>query len=154
MRYLKPFNEAVTQDNIELCCVDLFDDDFELRSHSQTGVTTVQLMKNIISLLPEGRSNVHDVIDKHSSNYRQGRITISGKNFDHITTENNRDLTDKENKLISQVSDTANLLRHYSTTKDNSLDRIDIMIINRGIQDPMTFQYTKFITQINIIFYL
>ena len=79
---------------------ELFDDDFELRSHSQTGVTTVQLMKNIISLLPEGRSNVHDVIDKHSSNYRQGRITISGKNFDHITTANNRDLTDKENKLI------------------------------------------------------
>ncbi len=153
MRYLKPFNEAVTQDNIELCCVDLFDDGFELRSHSQTGVTTVQLMKNIISL-PEGRSNVHDVIDKHSSNYRQGKITISGKNFDHITTDSNRDLTDKENKLISRVSDTANLLRHYSTTKDNSLDRIDIMIIHRGIQDPMTFQYTKFITQINIIFYL
>jgi hypothetical protein len=34
MKYLKSFNESITQDNIELCCVDLFDDGFELRGYN------------------------------------------------------------------------------------------------------------------------
>jgi hypothetical protein len=96
------------------------------------------------------------VFDEHSKNYRQGTITISGRNFDHvITTERDRNLpfTDKENKLISQVSDAANLLSHYSSTK-GSVDRVVITIVNRGLQNPYNFQYERYITQINILFYL
>lgn len=155
MKYLKPFNEAVTQDDIELCCVDLFDDGFELSGYNKTGKTIIQLVKNITSSLPDDQSNIV-VIDEHLKNYRQGTITISGRNFDHvITTERSRDLpfTENENKLISQVSDTANLLRHYSSTNGIG-DRVVITIVNRGLQNPMNFQYERYITQINILFYL
>ena len=155
MKYLKPFNEAVTQDDIELCCVDLFDDGFELKGYNKTGKTIIQLVKNITSSLPDDQSNIV-VIDEHSKNYRQGTITISGRNFDHvITTERSRDLpfTENENKLISQVSDTANLLRHYSST-NGSVDRVVITTTSRGIQNPMNFEYTRYSTQINILFYL
>ena len=155
MKYLKTFNEAVSQDNIELCCVDLFDDGFELRGYNKTGKTIIQLVKNITSSLPDDQSNIV-VIDEHSKNYRQGTITISGRNFDHvITTERPRDLpfTENENKLISQVSDAANLLRHYSSTNGN-VDRVAITTTSRGIQNPFNFQYEKYSTQINITFYL
>jgi hypothetical protein len=155
MKYLKPFNEAVSQDTIELCCVDLFDDGFELKGYNKTGKTIVQLVKDIISSLPDNQSNIV-VIDEHTKNYRQGTITISGKNFDNvITTERDRNLpfTDKENKLISQVSDVANLLSHYSSTK-GSVDRVVIIITNRGLQNPMNFEYERYMTQINILFYL
>ena len=163
MKYLKPFNEAVTQDNIELCCVDLFDDGFELKGFTKTGGTIIQLVRDITSSLPDnresgthfGQSNIV-VIDEHTKNYRQGTITISGRNFDHvITSERSRDLpfTDKENKLISQVSDAANLLRHYSDTKGSG-DRVVIEITSRGLQNPMNFEYTRYLTQINILFYL
>lgn len=155
MKYLKPFNEAVTQDDIELCCVDLFDDGFELKGYNKTGKTIIQLVKNITSSLPDDQSNIV-VIDEHSKNYRQGTITISGRNFDHvITTERSRDLpfTENENKLISQVSDAANLLRHYSST-NGSVDRVVITTTSRGIQNPMNFEYTRYSTQINILFYL
>ena len=155
MKYLKPCNEAVTQDDIELCCVDLFDDGFELKGYNKTGKTIIQLVKNITSSLPDDQSNIV-VIDEHSKNYRQGTITISGRNFDHvITTERSRDLpfTENENKLISQVSDAANLLRHYSNT-NGSVDRVVITTTSRGIQNPMNFEYTRYSTQINILFYL
>lgn len=156
MKYLKSFNEAVTQDNIELCCVDLFDDGFELKGYNKTGKTIVQLVKDITSSLPDNHLLDLVVIDEHLKNYRQGTITISGRNFDHvITTERSRDLpfTENENKLISQVSDTANLLRHYSSTNGIG-DRVVITIVNRGLQNPMNFQYERYITQINILFYL
>lgn len=155
MKHLKPFNEAVTQDNIELCCVDLFDDLFELKGYNKTGKTIIQLVKNITSSLPDDQSNIV-VIDEHSKNYRQGTINISGRNFDHvITTERSRDLpfTENENKLISQVSDAANLLRHYSST-NGSGDRVVITITSRGLQNPMNFEYTRYSTLINILFYL
>jgi hypothetical protein len=154
MKYLKPFNESITQDNIELCCVDLFDDGFELKGYNKTGKTIVQLVKDITSSLSDDQYIA--VFDEHSKNYRQGTITISGRNFDHvITTERDRNLpfTDKENKLISQVSDAANLLSHYSSTK-GSVDRVVITIVNRGLQNPYNFQYERYITQINILFYL
>jgi hypothetical protein len=154
MKYLKPFNESITQDNIELCCVDLFDDGFELRGYNETGKTIIQLVKDITSSLSDDQYIA--VFDEHSKNYRQGTITISGRNFDHvITTERDRNLpfTDKENKLISQVSDAANLLSHYSSTK-GSVDRVVITIVNRGLQNPYNFQYERYITQINILFYL
>lgn len=156
MKYLKPFNEAVTQDNIELCCVDLFDDGFELKGFTKTGGTIIQLVKDITSSLPDGQSNIV-VIDEHTKNYRQGTISISGRNFDRVvTSERSKDLpfTDKENKLISQVSDTANLLRHYSDTRGNGHDRVVIKITSRGLQSPMNFEYTRYITQINILFYI
>ena len=155
MKYLKPFNESVTQDDIELCCVDLFDDGFELNGYNKTGKTIIQLVKDITSSLPDDQSNIV-VIDEHTKNYRQGTITISGRNFNHvIASERSRDLpfTDKENKLISQVSDAANLLRHYSGTKGSG-DRVVITIVNRGLQNPYNFQYERYITQINILFYL
>ena len=154
MKYLKPFNESITQDNIELCCVDLFDDGFELRGYNETGKTIVQLVKDITSSLSDDQYIA--VFDEHSKNYRQGTITISGRNFDHvITSERPKDLpfTDKENKLISQVSDAANLLSHYSSTKGSG-DRVVITIVNRGLQNPYNFQYERYITQINILFYL
>jgi hypothetical protein len=154
MKYLKPFNESITQDNIELCCVDLFDDGFELRGYNETGKTIIQLVKDITSSLSDDQYIA--VFDEHSKNYRQGTITISGRNFDHvITTERDRNLpfTDKENKLISQVSDAANLLSHYSSTKGSG-DRVVITIVNRGLQNPYNFQYERYITQINILFYL
>jgi len=156
MKYLKPFNEAVTQDNIELCCVDLFDDGFELKGFTKTGGTIIQLVKDITSSLLDNQSNIV-VIDEHTKNYRQGTISISGRNFDRVvTSERPSDLpfTDKENKLISQVSDTANLLRHYSDTNGNGLDRVVIKITSRGLQNPMNFEYTRYSTQINILFYL
>jgi len=154
MKHLKTFNEAVTHDNIELCCVDLFDDGFELRGYNETGKTIIQLVKDITSSLSDDQYIA--VFDEHSKNYRQGTITISGRNFDHvITSERPKDLpfTDKENKLISQVSDAANLLRHYSSTKGSG-DRVVITIVNRGLQNPYNFQYERYITQINILFYL
>jgi hypothetical protein len=154
MKYLKPFNESITQDNIELCCVDLFDDGFELRGYNETGKTIIQLVKDITSSLSDDQYIA--VFDEHSKNYRQGTITISGRNFDHvITSERPKDLpfTDKENKLISQVSDAANLLSHYSSTKCSG-DRVVITIVNRGLQNPYNFQYERYITQINILFYL
>jgi hypothetical protein len=159
MKYLKSFNESITQDNIELCCVDLFDDGFELRGYNKTGKTIIQLVKDITSSLSDDQYIA--VIDEHSKNYRQGTITISGRNFDHvITSERPKDLpfTDKENKLISQVSDAANLLRHYNTNGSDytwgGFDRVVITIVNRGVQNPMNFQYERYITQINILFYL
>jgi hypothetical protein len=155
MKYLKPFNEAVTQDDIELCCVDLFDDGFELNGYNKTGKTIIQLVKNITSSLPDDQSNIV-VVDEHSKNYRQGTITISGRNFDHvITKERSSDLpfTENENKLISQVSDAANLLRHYSSTNGGT-DRVVITITSRGIQNPMNFEYERYLTQINILFYI
>jgi hypothetical protein len=112
-------------------------------------------VKDITSSLPDGQSNIV-VIDEHTKNYRQGTISISGRNFDHvITTERDRNLpfTDSENKLISQVSGAANLLSHYSSTK-GSVDRVVITITSRGIQNPMNFEYTRYSTQINILFYL
>jgi hypothetical protein len=160
MKYLKPFNEAVTQDDIELCCVDLFDDGFELNGYNKTGKTIIQLVKNITSSLPDDQSNIV-VVDEHSKNYRQGTITISGRNFDHvITKERSSDLpfTENENKLISQVSDAANLLRHYNNNGSDytlgGFDRVVITIVNRGLQNPYNFQYERYITQINILFYL
>jgi hypothetical protein len=160
MKYLKSFNESITQDNIELCCVDLFDDGFELRGYNKTGKTIIQLVKDITSSLSDDQSNIV-VIDEHTKNYRQGKITISGRNFDHvITSERSRDLpfTYKENKLISQVSDAANLLRHYNNNGSDytlgGFDRVVITIVNRGLQNPYNFQYERYITQINILFYL
>jgi len=156
MKYLKPFNEAVSQDTIELCCVDLFDDGFELKGYDKTDKTIVQLVKDITSSLPDNQSNIV-VIDEHVKNYRQGTITITGKNFDNVTTtERDRNLpfTDKENKLISQVSDAANLLSHYSSTKGIGRDRVVIIITHKGLQNPMNFKYERFITQINILFYV
>ena len=167
MRYLKPFNEAVTQDDIELCCVDLFDDGFELKGYNKTGKTIIQLVKNITSSLTDDQSNIV-VIDEHSKNYRQGTITIAGRDFDHvITTERSRDLpfTENENKLISQVIDAANLLRHYSSTNKPQktvirpylgycVDRVVITTTSRAILNSMNFQYDKYVTNIDITFYL
>ena len=57
------------------------------------------------------------------------------------------------NDSNSQVSDAANLLRHYSSTNGGT-DRVVITITSRGIQNPMNFQYERYSTQINILFYL
>ena len=159
MKHLKTFNEAVSEDNIDLCCVDLFDDGFELRGYNKTGKTPIQLVKDITSSLPEDQTHNDNyfVIDEHLKNYRQGTITITGKKFDNVTTTErpkNLPFTDKENKLISQVSDTANLLSHYSSTKGIGGDRVVIIITHKGFKNPMNFQYERYITQINILFFL
>lgn len=175
MKYLKPFNEAVTQDNIELCCVDLFDDGFNLEGYSKTGDTIILLRKTIISDMPEWDgtpdTDVRGEImwDEHLSKYQPGTITIRGLNFDEVSMagrqklpqfKNNQvPLSDEENKLISQVTDSANLLSHYSETGRHfftfSRDRmVEIKISSNPRQNPMNFQYDKYVTNIDIRFLL
>jgi hypothetical protein len=165
MKYLKPFNEAVTQDTIELCCVDLFDDGFELKGKSSGAKTIVQFQKIITSNLEEENfsDNLSAIIGEHLKSYRPGTITISGKDFDKITTKergsglsfNSIDytFTDIENELIDKVSNSANLLSHFSDSKGPS-DCVYITINSSALQNPMNFQYERYRTIIDITFYL
>jgi hypothetical protein len=82
MKYLKPFNEAVSEDTIELCCVDLYDYGFELKGFSKPGEPTViSLTKSITSDMPEwdgiqGTDVRGDIMwDEHLSKYQPGNIT-------------------------------------------------------------------------------
>ena len=169
MKYLKRFNEAIEQDNIDLCCVDLYDDGFQLLGYNKTGNTLVTLQKKIVSQLDEWNGHagtdtrVGVMWDEHLSKYQPGTITITGDNFDKIETSFRQTcgwdrtkplpFTDDENKLISQVTNVSSILSHYSDTEVKR-KRVDIQIVSRGLQNPMNFEYTRYITQINILFYL
>lgn len=168
--------EAVTQDVIELCCVDLFDEDFELSGYNKTGNTLVSLQKRIVSQLDQWDGQETDtrpgvIWDSHLSKYQPGTITITGENFDKVETsfrqtcgwDRSKPLTftDEENKLISQVINAASLLRHYSDVdvRNGKLSKrtwsyIEIHINSGGIQNPMNFQYERYQTRIEITFYL
>lgn len=176
MKYLKPFNEAVTQDDIELCCVDLFDDGFNLEGQTKTGDTIILLRKTIISDMPEwdgtqGTDVRGDIIwEEHLSKYQPGTIAITGNNFDDVNMtsaipllmrsgrqkfKNEQILfTDEENKLISQVSDIANVLSHYNVNTLRKNKMVTIKISSDPRQNPMNFQYDKYVTNIDITFYL
>ena len=170
MKYLKRFNEAVSEDNIDLCCVDLYDYGFELKGFSKPGEPTViSLTKTITSDMPEwdgtpGTDVRGEIIwDEHLSKYQPGTITIRGLNFDKISMvgrqklpqfKNNQvPLSDEENKLISMLSDAANILIKYSD-KHFPDPFVNIAIMSRGLQNPMNFQYERYRTIIDILFYL
>lgn len=169
MKYLKPFNEAVTQDNIELCCVDLFDEGFNLEGFTKTGGSIILLRKTIISDMPEwngeqGTDVRGEIIwEEHLSKYQPGTITISGDNFDELNMTGRErlpqfknkqiPLSDEENKLVSQVSDVANVLSHYSGETLRNEKMVEINISSNPRQNPMNFQYDKYVTNIDITFY-
>lgn len=169
MKYLKPFNEAVTQDDIELCCVDLFDDGFNLEGFTKTGGTIILLRKTIISDMPEWngeqgtdvRGNI--MWEEHLSKYQPCNIIIKGNSFEQVSVDSrakcgwdrNKQLpfTDEENKLISKVSDVANVLSHYSGETLRNEKMVEIKISSNPRQNPMNFQYDKYVTNIDITFY-
>ena len=168
MKYLKSFNEAIEQDDIELCCVDLFDDGFQLLGYNKTGNTLITLQKKIVSQLDQWDGQGTDtragvMWDEHLSKYQPGTITIRGLNFDKISMvgrqklpqfKNNQvPLSDEENKLISMLSDAANILIKYSD-KHFPDPFVNIAIMSRGLQNPMNFQYERYRTIIDITFYL
>lgn len=169
MKYLKSFNEAIEQDNIDLCCVDLYDDGFQLLGYNKTGNTLITLQKKIVSQLdqwnghPGTDTRAGVMWDEHLSKYQPGTITITGDNFDKIETSFRQTcgwdrtkplpFTDEENKLISQVTNAASILSHYSDTEVKR-KRVEIQIASRGLQNPMNFQYERYLTQIEITFFL
>ena len=167
MKYLKPFNEAVTQDDIELCCVDLFDDGFELKGFIKTGGAIILLRKTIISDMPEWNgeqgTDVRGEImwEEHLSKYQPCNISIKGNSFEQVSVDSRAKFrngqlpfTDEENKLISQVSDIASVLSHYSGETLRNEKMVEIKISSDPRQNPMNFQYDKYVTNIDIIFYL
>jgi fructose-1,6-bisphosphatase len=101
--------------------------------------------------------------DEHLSKYQPGTITITGDNFDKVETsfrqtcgwDRTRPLpfTDDENKLINQVTDAASILTHYSDTEVKR-KRVEIQISSRGLQNPMNFEYDKYLTILKVTFFL
>lgn len=172
MKHLKTFNEAVTQDNIELCCVDLFDDGFELkysRSIPHYNNNLISLQKRIVSYMPEwdgtpGTDVRGDIIwEEHLSKYQPGTITITGDNFDKVETTFRQKLSqfkneqvplsEDEKELVSKVGDIASVLSNYSGVKTKG-KKVEIQITSGPYQNPMNFQYDRYRTIINIFIYL
>lgn len=170
MKYLKTFNETVSEDNIDLCCVNLYDYGFELNRVSKPGEPTIiSLQKRISSDMPEwdgtqGTDVRGDIIwDEHLSKYQPGTITIRGLNFDEVSMAgrqklpqfkyNQVPLSDEENELISMLSDAASILIKYSD-KHFPNPFVNITISSGGIQNPANFQYEIYRTIIDITFYL
>lgn len=149
--------ESVTQDDIELCCVDLFDDGFELVSFEED--TKIVIRKIITSNFGSSYTDsITSVIGEHLEKYKDRAVYLSGSNFDHISklTINRNvqvDFTAEEQELIDKVANVAILLNHFNKNKE-AANRVYIDINNRGIQNPMNFQYERFQTQIEITFYL
>lgn len=161
MKYLKSFNEAIEQDNIDLCCVDLYDDGFQLLGYNKTGNTLITLQKKIVSQLDQwnghtGTDTRAGVMWDDLSKYQPGTITITGDNFDKIETSFRQTcgwdrtkplpFTDEENKLISQVTNAASILSHYSDTEVKR-KRVEIQIAR--LIGPL-----RYLTQIEITFFL
>jgi hypothetical protein len=157
--------ESVTQDDIELCCVDLFDDGFELVSFeedtflSSDNINSKVVMRKIISSnFDFDQYDFTSVVNQHLDKYKDRSITISGRNFDQISnnyigSHNYEAFTTEEQELIHKVTDVAILLSHFSKTRE-AANRVNISITNRGVQNPMNFQYERYQTQIEITFYL
>jgi hypothetical protein len=149
--------ESVTQDDIELCCVDLFDDGFELVSFEED--TKIVIRKIITSNFGSSYADsITSVIGEHLEKYKDRAVYLSGSNFDHISKlPINRnvqvDFTAEEQELIDKVANVAILLNHFNKNKE-AANRVYIDINNRGIQNPMNFQYERFQTQIEVTFYL
>ena len=158
--------EAVDNDTIDLCCVDLYDQGFELKGYKYN---LISLQKQIVSDMPEwdgtqGTDVRGDIMWKeHLSKYQPCNITIKGKNFNQVSVDSRAKcvwdrtkqlpFTEEEKELVSKVSDIASILSHYNGTERKE-KLVEININSRPSQNPVNFQYEKYLTRIDITFYL
>lgn len=158
--------EAVDNDTIDLCCVDLYDQGFELKGYKYN---LISLQKQIVSDMPEwdgtqGKDVRGDIMWKeHLSKYQPCNITIKGKNFNQVSVDSRAKcvwdrtkqlpFTEEEKELVSKVSDIASILSHYNGTERKE-KLVEININSRPSQNPVNFQYEKYLTRIDIKFYL